>query len=479
MKTKNLFQSILPALIVVVLIVSIVTATVLLSRSGLPDVKGEVNADELFGNGKVFYSLETVQQFDIYIERFIKNLLNSFDDFDVASLLPELSVGALGEQLRLPFKNAGIASDKVLAFGRYLSEIDPQFSLTAVLIVFCDKVENPDYDPEVDPPEAQYKYEYNPNKDIGGELFDLDYVGAVRSVIEATALTTEEIARIFYEWFAADPTGPVASSMTRDQFVVFFGGLFDLYAAVESFVSGTPSYVTARATSELIYEQGMRMRSIIDEVGIDAVVDGIGLGSPVTLPDLPENVEESPDAAIASANLVNTLIETDLAAPAIETLTDFMTMIPTSAFESYVRYKNSGDPAESQYIAVTLAGTMKAALDRHDGLMLSASKLDALATAATYYFERGGKLPADQFEAIKARQKSEMIKVAQSFSVLCSYTAGSPSDISALPAQDRKAIDDNAQMLIDAAKRTEGAIAMIVSMQVYRLLIGNAANGGN
>ena len=131
MKTKNLFQSILPALIVVVLIVSIVTATVLLSRSGLPDVKGEVNADELFGNGKVFYSLETVQQFDIYIERFIKNLLNSFDDFDVASLLPELSVGALGEQLRLPFKNAGIASDKVLAFGRYLSEIDPQFSLTA------------------------------------------------------------------------------------------------------------------------------------------------------------------------------------------------------------------------------------------------------------------------------------------------------------------------------------------------------------
>ena len=466
MKTKNLFQSILPAVIVVVLIVSIVTATVLLSRSGLPDVKGEVNADELFGNGKVFYSLETVQQFDIYIERFIKNLLNSFDDFDVASLLPELSVGALGEQLRLPFKNAGIASDKVLAFGRYLSEIDPQFSLTAMLIVFCDKVENPDYDPEVDPPEAQYKYEYNPNKDIGGELFDLDYVGAVRSVIEATALTTEEIARIFYEWFAADPTGPVASSMTRDQFVVFFGGLFDLYAAVESFVSGTPSYVTARATSELIYEQGMRMRSIIDEVGIDAVVNGIGLGSPVTLPDLPENVEESPDAAIASANLV-------------ETLTDFMTMIPTSAFESYVRYKNSGDPAESQYIAVTLAGTMKAALDRHGGLMLPASKLDALATAATYYFERGGKLPADQFEAIKARQKIEMIKVAQSFSVLCSYTAGSPSDISALPAQDRKAIDDNAQMLIDAAKRTEGAIAMIVSMQVYRLLIGNAANGGN
>lgn len=242
---------------------------------------GTVTAENYSSVLPTLYTLEVQNEFKSGIREFIMDFLG-LTDTGLISL-------DSGKELLAAFRNAGISGEKALSLSRYLKNlVDPSevFDLenaenkedlrgVFALIAFFSDVE---ISIEEGTGREIKKLVFNPEKYIMN-IFDLNmYLDAVAQITDNTMLTQDEIARIAYGIFFQQSQSN--DLINRDEFVTVFRSLIYLSSLLSDFDNNGGSMTQARLISELIYQSGSEMNTILLDRGVDAILNSLGFSSP-------------------------------------------------------------------------------------------------------------------------------------------------------------------------------------------------------
>lgn len=375
-KIKIFFSSKVIILISFLLMISLLSIMLgVISKGSKNTPLGTITAENYVSERQTLYSLETQTDFKIGIKEFILDFLGLKD--------PSLISSDGAEQLLNCFRRAGISGEKALSFSNYLRDlVNPDevldFENAAnkedlkgifALIAFFS-----DVDTRIDEQSGQELKVliFNPEKYIMN-IFDINmYSSALGSITNNTMLTYDEIAKIVYEIFFSESMS-TSTSIEREDFVTIFQTYIYLGTLLTDFKQNGGTMTQARLISELIFQSGTELKEIIDENGVEELMNAMGFSSP--FPSLAEDPKfldlvEGTDwiDAIEKLDEIRSLVQDNqnIAKFMINLAVNSMTGIENIAFEGLARAEaeETENPQIYLYLSmISFSKTLKEALD--------------------------------------------------------------------------------------------------------------------
>lgn len=262
---KPLFAVVAP-IVAVLLIASLVTATIMLNGSSKTTVGGIIGrgdngeAAEVISDAPFKYEIAARRAFILDFEKFLAVIFSN--DFIQAVNSAGLSVAQeSGNAVIDAFRRARVPVEKLLAFGDYL-----EVSANDIRMGF-------------DPPEnasvilALYGILSKDNGDdiLAALLSSVDYAAFYKQIIAQTGLNPEEVGRVLYQLALAMSSGEdkqLIAELGEHSFVVLFSLSLVAGEEVTLLASGS-TLASSRMVTELLFELGTEYRRIIDTFGID------------------------------------------------------------------------------------------------------------------------------------------------------------------------------------------------------------------
>jgi hypothetical protein len=373
---KFIFSSKGIVLISFLLMISLLSVMLgVISESSKKTPLGTITAENYVPERQTLYALETQNEFKIGIKEFILDFLGLKD--------PSLISSAGAEKLLNCFRRAGISGEKALSFSNFLRNIvDPDEVLDLqnadnkedlkgifALLAFFSDVET-----RIDEQSGQELKVliFNPEKYIMN-IFDTNiYSAGFISITNNTMLTYDEIAKIIFEVFFSESLS-TETSIEREDFVAIFQTYIYLGSLLSDFKQNGGTMTQARLISELIFQSGTELKEIIDENGIEELMNFIGFASPFpSLADDPKFLElvEGTDwiEAIEKLDEIRSVVQDNqnTARFMITLAVNSMIGIENMAFESLARAQaeETENPQIYLYLSmISFSRTLKQALN--------------------------------------------------------------------------------------------------------------------
>lgn len=263
-------------IIATILVIALLVATIIVSIPEKTDYKGVLKKEDVEKNQTVIYGLETENTFKADVSKFLENMVASF--FDTMNGYEDTEVPirnsyAISQPILSIFSRSAVPSDKLLSFGSYLRNMDTDYAIESLWFFFVKFEDNGD---------GTYDARFANTSELAENLTKVDFGVGINDVISSTALTAEEVGRLFYEliYFLGDSEQQeMLSSVGRSNFVNLFVASTTIYEAYVEFSLVGGSLSDARLLGELAYEMGAELDTLIDEVGVSTLLTALYLNA--------------------------------------------------------------------------------------------------------------------------------------------------------------------------------------------------------
>ena len=354
-----------------ILVIALIVATVLVSIPQKKDYAGELKVTDVIKGDSINYSLEAETAFRQDVSVMLSKMLTSFFDSIEGIENPTVNIKnsvIISSPLISIFSKAAIPTDKLLAFGEYLKNIDSDEAIMAIWLYFIRPTENPD---------GTITWGFANNEQLADFLVGkVDFMYALKDIVSHTALTAEEAGRLIYELirvFADEEQRTVLAQFSRGDFVSLFVSATTVYESYVQFnlIGGT--LAEARTLGELAFQMGAELQDTIESVGIKTILKALYLANESTVDDEKlrdflnqSGIDDSTLADIKEANASATA-GIKLAEFVIYFFEEALMTFGNAPFEALAMYhQNEGGEENNYYMQlykISLASTVCKAID--------------------------------------------------------------------------------------------------------------------
>jgi len=363
--------------IVVLLIVSMVTAAAIMQNQNKVDTAGIIargesgEAYELVSDAPFAYDIAVYTAVALEVEAYLKMLFG----IDVVNAVTSVGISVsrrVSDIITEAFRMARVPSEKALAFGKYLSEtaqkINDYYQYDKPVFNFGDFSFSIPYDPQTGSVlmllwYRMYVYEYEkdengdpvldedgkgivngPTFNTSPELFDrmlegLDWGQIYQEILAETGMNPEEAGRVLYQIalaLAGTDEQTLIRQLGEESFVVLFSQSSIAAAELPLLASGS-SLASARMAAEVLYELGAQYRNIIETFGAENLNKLFG---GVILDQFPTESEQPG----YSEHVLSMIAETqNLFGYSLAFLSEFFTALDNNIAYSYYDYAHGGN----------------------------------------------------------------------------------------------------------------------------------------
>lgn len=350
--------------IAILLVAALVTGTVLVCRTPEVEYAGKLTAGD-FSIDTVRYSPETEgafkQNVGKLLTKFLQSVCAQIEGFEQEKPVIQSS-SYVSEPLLTLFRNAAIPTDKLLAFGELLADLDTDKTVTDILSYILVVDVETHTARFASPQELAARF---------GENVDLTY--ALTSFVLHTSLTADEVARLAYEGLKMLSEGTAKDALEtlgRDNFVTLVVSLTTVYDTYLSFNLKGGTKNEARLLGELLYETGVEVERLTDTIGAENIVAALRIGNNSALS--PEKLKAFLVENGYDASEIVSFEKLEAAADSAARLTESVLYFAESAFVSvgnetfealsaYTESLNEGNP-DDRYLNVYYSGISSAIL---------------------------------------------------------------------------------------------------------------------
>lgn len=341
-------------LVATILVIALLVATVLVSIKPKTDFEGVLEYQDVVKTDSVIYSLQTENAFKAHVSRFLENMLASFFDtmegFEGTNISIKNS-SAISQPLMEIFSKSAVPSDKLLNFGEYLENMDSDQAVIDIWLFFIKFEEQPD---------GTYKGRFATSLELAEMLTGkIDFGYAIADIVDNTALTAEEVGRVFYELiylFGDSEQQSLLGSVGRGSFVNLFVATTTIYEAYLEFSLKGGTLSEARVLGELAFQLGAELDSLIDEVGVGTILGALYLNANTAV-DNTALMEFLTEAGIDTSTLAD-IDEVNVALKAGINLSEFVLYFMRTAlmemgnapFENLALYYSGEKENEDDYL---------------------------------------------------------------------------------------------------------------------------------
>lgn len=349
--------------VAVVLVVGLVTGTILVCRTPKTEYEGTITPEDVTTDLAVRYSPETESAFKKDVGTLLTKFLQSVCA-EIEGLEDEKPVinnsKYVSEPLLTLFARSAIPTDKLLALGSYLAELDTDKMVKDIL----------SYILVVDEEAGTAKFA-TPEQLADALSGNIDVIGAIDQIVQNTSLTIDETARLMYEavlMFSDETARESIETLGRGNFVTLIVSLSTVYDSYISFNVKGGTKNEARLLGELLYETGIEIERVIDTVGAKNIAEALKLGQETAIS--PQNLKEFLEQNGYDASEIVAVEELRDAVEAASALTESVLYFAEEAFTAvgndtlealadYTESVNDGTPDE-RYLTVYYAGIARA-----------------------------------------------------------------------------------------------------------------------